>query len=147
MPVPAYVVHAIEGRARLRHPVFGNEDALKKAVDTLAGIRSVQEVIMGHNSILLTLSRSAKLASICKALEAALPELAATEAKPQANALSPLFAALGVPPHTLEIRSLLVALGLTAASALVGSGKTHVVAGALFGLLCGRHIWQHRKLI
>ena len=80
MPLPAYVVHAIEGRARLHHAVFGTEKGMQTTVETLAAHNSVKSVTAGHNSILLTLTPSAKLEVICKALEKALPELAATGA-------------------------------------------------------------------
>ena len=77
MPVPAYVVHAIEGRARLRHAVFGTEKGVQTVVETLAAHNSVLGVTAGRNSVLLTLAPTARLEEICKALEQVLPELAA----------------------------------------------------------------------
>ena len=77
MSLPAYVVQAIEGRARLCHPVFGTEKGVQTAVETLAADTSVLGVAAGHNSILLTLAPTAKLEVICKMLEQALPELTA----------------------------------------------------------------------
>ena len=147
MSLPAYVVHAIEGRARLRHAVFGTEKGVQTAVETLAAHNSVKSLTAGHNSILLTLTPAAKLEVICKALEKALPELTATGDAKKGGCASPLQRILGIPLHTVEMRSLLAALGLTIATAMVGRGKSHVLAGAVLGLLCGQHIWEHRRAI
>ena len=78
MSLPAYVVHAVEGRARLCHVAFGTERGVQTAVETLAAHNCVTAVTAGCNSLLLTLTPTAKLEVICKALEKALPELTAT---------------------------------------------------------------------
>ena len=47
----------------------------------------------------------------------------------------------------METRSLMVALGLTVATAVLGRGKSHVIAGAVLTLLCARHVWKHRRAL
>ena len=47
----------------------------------------------------------------------------------------------------METRSLMAALGLTVATAVMGKGRSHVLAGALLTLLCARHVWKHRRAL
>lgn len=47
----------------------------------------------------------------------------------------------------METRSLMAALGLTVATAVIGRGKCHVIAGAVLTMLCARHIWKRRKAL
>lgn len=54
---------------------------------------------------------------------------------------------MNIPSHKQELRLLMLALGMAVATALVGKGKGHAVAGTLFGLLCARHIWKRRKAL
>ena len=47
----------------------------------------------------------------------------------------------------LGTRSLMAALGLTVATAVMCKGRSHVLAGALLTLLCARHVWKHRRAL
>ena len=49
--------------------------------------------------------------------------------------------------EVLGTRSLMAALGLTVATAVIGRGRSHVIAGAVLTLLCARHIWKHRRVL
>ena len=53
MLFPAYVVHAMEGRVRLRHPVLGTEMGRAKALEVLKGVTRVKEAVPGRASISL----------------------------------------------------------------------------------------------
>ena len=43
MLFPAYVVHAMEGRVRLRHPVLGTEIGRARALEVLKGVTRVKK--------------------------------------------------------------------------------------------------------
>lgn len=148
MLFPAYVVHAMEGRVRLRHPVLGTEIGRARALEVLKGVTRVKEAVPGRASILVYLKKNGHLetavAALCKALESELPELAKTGA-PEPHFLRTLLG--GVPPRKLENRTLFAALGTSAALGIMGSEKAHVFTAAAFGLLVAHHIWVRRRAL
>lgn len=73
--MPTYLVHAMEGRARLRHPALAGTAGRERALAVLSGKSDVLEARCGSGSILLLLTPDADLGGICRDLEAALPEL------------------------------------------------------------------------
>ena len=153
----SYLVHAMEGRARLRHPLFADEQQRRKALTVLEKESTVLEVRPGRASLLLLLTSDANISALCSRLEQAMPELKAaviTEErasrchKPLSELFSmaaPVFS--GVRPRKLELRTMLGVGGLCLALGLFGSGRSHVAAGGLFTLLAVRHIWTRRKLL
>ena len=85
---PQYVVHSMEGRARLRHPALA-EVAVRSAVQTALGKEEdVLEVRPGSESMLLVLKPGVNLASLCQRLEQNVPILA----RPQAEVAAELRA-------------------------------------------------------
>ena len=76
MPMPDYVVHAMPGRARLRHAALGTDGGKDRAMAVLAEQDGVRAFFPGHSSMLLMLDEradwAATLAQVCAALEAAL---------------------------------------------------------------------------
>ena len=148
MLMPEYVVHVMEGRARLRHPVLAADAGKDRAMEALAGQAGVKAFFPGHSSLLLMLDERADLAatmaSVCAALEAALPELkgAGRDAGSQRCAIRKLA---GETPRQMENRALLAALGASAILGLTGNSRAHVWTAAAFGLLVTRHIWARRR--
>lgn len=85
---PQYVVHSMEGRARLRHPALA-EVAVRSAVQAALGREEdVLEVRPGSESMLLMLKPGVNLASLCQRLEQNVPILA----RPQAEVAAELRA-------------------------------------------------------
>lgn len=165
--MPTYLVHAMEGRARLRHPALAGTAGRERALAVLSGKSDVLEARCGSGSILLLLTPDADLGGICRDLEAALPELC-RPAKACRGARSGAFAngpaggpmtvlsgllrrgqtvSLGLSPRKLELRALLTACGLSIALGFTGNGRAHLVAGTAFGLLAARHVWTRRKAL
>ena len=162
--MPTYLVHAMEGRARLRHPALAGTAGRERALAVLSGKSDVLEARCGSGSILLLLTPDADLGGICRDLEAALPELC----RPAKACRSGAFAngpaggpmtvlsgllrrgqtvSLGLSPRKLELRALLAACGLSIALGFTGNGRAHLVAGTAFGLLAARHVWTRRKAL
>ena len=73
---PAYVVHCMEGRARLRHPALGEAAVRTAAQDALRNETGVDEVRPGAASLLLLLQPGVGMAEICARLEKSVPALA-----------------------------------------------------------------------
>ena len=146
MLLPDYVVHVMEGRARLRHPVLAADAGKDRAMEVLAGQAGVKAFFPGHSSLLLMLDERADLAatmaSVCAALEAALPELKETG---RAACRCPLKKIAGETPRQMENRALLAALGASAILGFIGSGRAHVWTSAAFCVLAAHHIWARRK--
>lgn len=84
--LPAYVVHCMEGRARLRHPALGEVAVRAAAQNALGKEQGVDEVRSGAESLLLFLQPGVNVAGICKRLEASVPMLA----RPQAEVVQAL---------------------------------------------------------
>ena len=144
MPMPDYVVHAMPGRARLRHAALGTDGGKDRAMAVLAEQDGVRAFFPGHSSMLLMLDErtdlSVTLAQVCAALEAALPEL-----KGAGRACAcPLRKLAGATPRQMENRALLAALGASAILGLTGNSRAHLWTAAAFGLLVTRHIWARR---
>ena len=140
--LPDYVVHSIEGRARLRHPAFLDAEKRAGAMRLLSAEARVSEVRQGRGSLLLTLKRGADMAGLCAKLEGKFPEM--KSAAPRAGR-QPAFA--GLAPRRLELRVLTGLSLLCLASGFFSSGKMHVAVGLGFALLVGRHIWTRRAAL
>ena len=153
----SYLAHSMEGRARLRHPLFSDEQQRKKILTLLEREADVLEVRPGRASLLLLLTPDADIAALCSRLEQFMPELA-QEAEAEKSTLrcrkslpkivsrvTPVFR--GVSPRRLEVRAMLGAGGLCLVLGLLGSGRGHIAAGGLFSLLAARHIWTRRKAL
>ena len=65
----SYVVHAIEGRARLRHPALADVRARGEAQALLRDEKGVNEVRFGSESLLLLMNPGTDFAAICQRLE------------------------------------------------------------------------------
>ena len=74
--LPTYVVHCMEGRARLRHPALGEIAVRAAAQSALGKEQGVDEVRPGSESLLLLLQPGVDVAGICARLEARVPALA-----------------------------------------------------------------------
>lgn len=74
--LPVYVVHSMEGRARLRHPALGEVAVRATAQAALGKEPGVDEVRPGAESLLLLLQPGADVAEICVRLEKSVPALA-----------------------------------------------------------------------
>ena len=148
MLLPDYVVHVMEGRARLRHPVLAADAGKDRAMEVLAGQAGVKAFFPGHSSLLLMLDERADLAatmaSVCAALEAALPELKET-GRAAGSKSCPLRKIAGATPRQMENRALLAALGVSAVLGFTGSGRAHVWTSAAFCVLAAHHVWARRK--
>ena len=71
----SYVVHAMEGRARLRHPALADVRARGEAQALLRDEKGVNEVRFGSESLLLLMSPGTDFAAICQRLEEKIPDL------------------------------------------------------------------------
>ena len=80
----SYVVHAMEGRARLRHPALADVRARGEAQALLRDEKGVNEVRFGSESLLLLMSPGTDFAAICQRLEEKIPDLL----KPKAEVAS-----------------------------------------------------------
>ena len=143
--LPTYVVHFMEGRARLRHHVFGEQNKLALATSLLAKEAEVQEVRSGHGSLLLLLQPGADVLALCAKLEEALPGL--KEFSPQATRHVYLSQWKGVNSRRLELRALTGVSLLCLVSGLFASSKWHVLSGFAFAALAARHIWTRREAL
>ena len=80
----SYVVHAMEGRARLRHPALADVRARGEAQALLRDEKGVNEVRFGSESLLLLMSPGTDFVAICQRLEEKIPDLL----KPKAEVAS-----------------------------------------------------------
>lgn len=152
-----YIVHAIEGRARLRHTALGDPKTLAQAQAMLEQEDNVLAVQPGKGSLLLLLSEKADLTRICERLEARFPEFSQKTASSEVHSTcAGDFSAMlrkfvpgctDMPPRKLELRAML-GLGATSlALGFLGNKEGHVLTGALFTLLAARHAWKRRKAL
>lgn len=169
--LPAYVVHCMEGRARLRHPALGEVAVRAAAQNALGKEHDVDEVRPGGESLLLLLQPGADVAGICARLEANVPVLA----RPQAEVAAERRAAararrhekwrggaaasatagghgdkrnmLGLSRRKLEVRAMMGAAGVCLAAGLSGSKPVHILAGLAWAVMAGRHVWVRRKAV
>ena len=175
--LPAYVVHCMEGRARLRHPALG-EVAVRAAVQNALGKeQGIDELCPGSESLLLLLQPGVDVASICARLEASVPVLArpiaevASERRAAARARrsenwrggaadsaadAPRAAVgrrgdkrniLGISQRKLELRAMMGAAGVCLAAGLSGPKPVHILAGLVWAVMAGRHVWVRRKAV
>ena len=79
--LPAYVVHCMEGRARLRHPALGEVAVRAAAQNALGKEEGVEEVRPGAESLLLLLQPGVDVAGLCARLETSVPVLARPQAE------------------------------------------------------------------
>ena len=77
----SYVVHTIEGRARLRHPALADVRARGEAQAVLRDEKDVNEVRFGSESILLLMNPGTDFAAICQRLEEKIPDLLRSKAE------------------------------------------------------------------
>ena len=143
--LPAYVVHAMKGRARLRHDVFLNETSLARAQRVLDAEPDVRETRHGHASLLLFLQPWANLKTLCDKLEEELPELKLTSLR--SVRYINLSQMNGLSPRRLELRILTCISLLCLISGLFDSSKMHVLSGLAFAALAGRHVWKRRTAL
>lgn len=154
----SYLVHAMEGRARLRHPILAGTAERETALTVLRGTEGVLEARPGSSSVLLLLAPDADLESICRKLENALPALRQPAHIPEnAHRSAPLSRFPGfrhgkarlcdLNPRKLELRALLAVCGLSVVLGLTGSKNAHAVTGAAFSLLTAWHVWTRRKAL
>ncbi len=148
--VAPYVVHALPGRVRLRHPCLATEDGQTRVREVLTKVKGVREFQPGFQSLLIFFSPECSVESICAALEDSIPDFAEYRAEGEHNEQtaekqknSPVI--FGVSPRRAESRLLLACMGASAALGFFGSGTAHVVASALFGAMTLRHVWTRRK--
>ncbi len=160
---PPYIAHVMEGRARLRHPALGDAAARDVARAMLVGEEGVREVRPGFESLLVLLEPGADFVGICSRLEQALPSLlrpatevaeerrAARQAEREAQRQERTACSgdrrnlRGLSLRKLEVRALLGAAGLCAASGLLSPGRLHWFAGVVMTALATRHVWLRRK--
>ena len=175
--LPAYVVHCMEGRARLRHPALGEVAVRAAAQNALGKEQGVDEVRSGAESLLLLLQPGVNVAGICKRLEASVPMLARPQAEVAAerraaararrcekwrgnNAAHALAAprtavcgqgdrrnVLGISRRKLEVRAMMGAAGVCLAAGLSGPKPVHILAGLVWAVMAGRHVWVRRKAV
>ena len=173
--LPAYVVHSIEGRARLRHPALGEVAVRAAAQNALGKEAGVEEVRPGAESLLLLLQPGVDVASICARLEKSMPVLArpqaevaaerraaaharrcekwrsggatATAARPVTGGQGDKRNMLGISRRKLEVRAMMSAAGLCLAAGLSGPKPVHILAGLVWAVMAGRHVWVRRKAV
>ena len=175
--LPAYVVHCMEGRTRLRHPALGEVAVRAAAQNALGKEQGVDEVRPGAESLLLFLQPGADVAGICARLEASVPVLT----RPQAEVAAERRAAararrsekwrggdtartgaapratmggqgdrrnvLGISRRKLEVRAMMGAAGVCLAAGLSGPKPVHILAGLVWAVMAGRHVWVRRKAV
>lgn len=158
---PSYVVHVMEGRARLRHPALRLDSVAGAAISLLKKQGGVRDVRSGAGSLLLTLDPQADLVAICAALDKAVPQLASCSGAEVRGAcgavrrISGLWAVgadgkcaiMGVSPRKFEARSMLGFAGLCLSALASGSKRLHITAGLAWALLTARHVWVRRKAL
>ena len=174
---PAYVAHCMEGRARLRHPALGDAAVREAARAQLQKEEGVLEVRPGAESLLVLLRPGVDVFELCRRLERHLPVLGRPLAEVAAErraarralrreqprggkAISPAASSavvrggrgdrrniLGISERKLELRALLGVAGLCLAAGFAGPKRLHLVAGAVWALLAGRHVWVRRKAL
>ena len=174
---PQYVVHSMEGRARLRHPALGGVAVRSAVQKTLGKEKDVLDVRPGSESMLLILKPGVDVASLCQRLEQSVPVLA----RPQAEVAAELRAEararrgeqwrsqrgdssaatrgfssgsrgdkrniLGISQRKLEVRAMLGVAGVCLASGLSGPKPLHLLAGLVWALMASRHVWVRRKAV
>lgn len=174
--LPTYVVHSIEGRTRLRHPALGEVAVRAAAQNALGKEAGVEEVRSGAESLLLLLQPGADVASICARLEKSVPVLArpqsevaaerraaaharrcekwqsggaasATTARPVIGGQGDKRNILGISRRKLEVRAMMSAAGLCLAAGLSGPKPVHILAGLVWAVMAGRHVWVRRKAV
>lgn len=174
--LPAYVVHSIEGRARLRHPALGEVAVRAAAQNALGKETGVEEVRLGAESLLLLLQPGADVAGICTRLEASLPVLARSSAEVAAERRAAAHARrcekwgggdagsaaaarsvagrqgdkrnlLGISRRKLEIRTMMGAAGVCLTAGLTGPKPLHILAGLVWAVMAGRHVWVRRRAV
>lgn len=162
---PLYLVHLMEGRARLRHSALADADQQERALALLGRESGVLETRPGAQSVLLILATDADIVGICERLEAAVPDLGRPDAEVRAKRAlnrnvarngvlkkgkSPaagLKLCCGLSARKLEVRAMLGALGLTVLAGLWGGSRAHLLTGSAFGLMAAQHVWQRRKAL
>ncbi|MBQ9536426.1 MAG: hypothetical protein IJU79_01400 [Desulfovibrionaceae bacterium] len=140
MSTPSYVVSQIEGRVRLRHPIFQTEEGRATALDILQREKQIREIKPGHSSILVLFDPAFDLKKLWQELEAALPALSANKTSEKS-----LESLLGISARKLELRFLLCVTGFASLLGFVESGKAHVYTSVLFLILLSRHIWMRKQ--
>ncbi|MBQ7606630.1 MAG: hypothetical protein IJU76_01415 [Desulfovibrionaceae bacterium] len=142
--VASYVAHALPGRVRLRHALLLTLDGQARVRDVLAKVKGVTEIQPGHGSLLVFFTEETSLPAICESLEGAIPEFA-SQASSVPCTVEKKKTIFGVSPRKAESRTLLAAMGVSAALGFFGSGTAHVIASAVFGVLALRHVWVRRE--
>lgn len=144
MTRPTYVRSLIDGRMRLRHPVFATSKGLEQVYLTFKDEGKIFEIRAGQASILLLFDPSLEATTIWQRLEEALPALKDTPTSKSCDACKDIF---GITSRQLGVRCLLGIATLTTLFGLVGSKQAHILAATTFLSLALRHIWVRRKAI
>ena len=142
MDNPNYVRSLIDGRMRLRHPIFATENGLQRVHEALKDEKKISEIRPGQSSLLIIFDPAIKGKKICQKLEEALPELKST---PETKSNDPLKDLIGLTQRQFGLYSLLGALGLTTFFGFLGAKTAHIWTGAAFLALTTQHIWNRRK--
>lgn len=152
-----YIVHAIEGRARLRHTALTDPETLAQAQALLEQEDSILTVQPGKGSLLLLLADKADLTGICERLEAKIPALSQETASGEVHpTCAGDFSAMlrkfvpdctDMTPRRLELHALLGLGGISLVLGFLGNKGGHVLTGGLFTLLAARHTWKRRKAL
>lgn len=159
--MPSYLVHVMEGRARLRHAALRDPETCASALHLLQEEKDVREVQPGKGSLVLLLTEQANLPAICERLEEKLPQLVSpapratasqTDRAAQRSGLHAMLGKLlpgcsGITPRRMETRTMFGVAGLCVLSGLIGGKGTHVLSGGLFALMAARHVWVRRKAL
>ena len=139
-----YVRSLIDGRMRLRHPIFGTDGGLKTVQEVFKDEKKITEIRPGQSSVLIFFDPTISGEEICKRIEEALPELTVC---PETSHQDPVKDILGISKRQLGLRSLASLLCLTTMFGFFGSKTMHVWAGGAFLALSILHIWDRRKAI
>ncbi|MBQ7618089.1 MAG: hypothetical protein IJS50_04365 [Desulfovibrio sp.] len=142
---PSYVVSALTGRVRLRHPILATEEGLRKALEVLSREKEIfaKTPTERTGSLLLQFEPHFELAPVLAALEEALPELKG-EKELAVKHKKTIF---GLSERKLESRLLLILLACGTLSACMGSERAHVATTSGFLALVLRHLWVHRRAL
>ncbi|MCR4666242.1 MAG: hypothetical protein K5657_02990 [Desulfovibrio sp.] len=143
--LPHYVVHAMEGRVRIRHHAFLAGGTARKAEQFLLRQSEVEALQPGYGSFLLLLKPEADLEALCKNLEENCPELQEKSSFSRRAVGIPIFSDLS--PRRVEVRFLTAVSLLCILSSVIDSSKMHMVTGIVLAALTFRHIWVRRKAL
>ena len=141
-----YVVSSLEGRVRLRHPLF-RQTAIARRAQEIIELKGAQvQVNLVTGSLLIYYGPDCSLQELCSALEKEWPELSDVQTGVE-KILPHVSHTKDRKLRTFENRSMLLLLALGLLCAGLGSERAHVATTASFLALCLRHIWARRRVL